>query len=167
MASLSDREVILFNNAGVSSSSGEVPTSFERYGRQRHRLHRGAGSCKGRRTGLLDRRLGRAGNHLQAPDLVRRLILVGTGPRGGQGMANLTPEAQRIFGASYESARASLARRPIQPSEASQAAGRELPEAARIFGKRTAIPRSTTRCRPPRVEAMGKWGIQQRGPTTI
>ena len=31
---------------------------------------------------------------LQAPDLVRRLILVGTGPRGGQGMASLTPEAQ-------------------------------------------------------------------------
>ena len=24
-----EREVILFNNAGVSSSSGEVPTSFE------------------------------------------------------------------------------------------------------------------------------------------
>src|SRR3981189_242238 len=26
------REVILFNNAGVSSSSGEVPTTFERMG---------------------------------------------------------------------------------------------------------------------------------------
>ena len=37
-----DREVILFNNAGVSSSSGEVPTTFEQMG-QRHRLHQGAG----------------------------------------------------------------------------------------------------------------------------
>ena len=27
-----DREVILFNNAGISSSSGEVPTSMEREG---------------------------------------------------------------------------------------------------------------------------------------
>src|ERR1700720_2433597 len=27
-----DREVILFNNAGVSSSSGEVPTTFEQTG---------------------------------------------------------------------------------------------------------------------------------------
>src|SRR4030088_3172666 len=27
-----DREVILFDNAGVSSSSGEVPTTFERMG---------------------------------------------------------------------------------------------------------------------------------------
>src|SRR5207247_8778356 len=28
-----ERDVILFNNAGVSSSSGEVPTSFEHMGR--------------------------------------------------------------------------------------------------------------------------------------
>src|ERR1700710_2359187 len=27
-----DREVILFNNAGVSSSAGEVPTTFEKMG---------------------------------------------------------------------------------------------------------------------------------------
>ena len=30
---------------------------------------------------------------LQAPDLVRKLILVGTGPRGGQGMESLTQAA--------------------------------------------------------------------------
>ena len=30
---------------------------------------------------------------LQAPDLVRKLILVGTGPRGGQGMESLTQVA--------------------------------------------------------------------------
>src|SRR4030088_2286567 len=28
-----EREVILFNNAGIASSSGEVPTSFEQMGR--------------------------------------------------------------------------------------------------------------------------------------
>jgi len=32
MAWLCDREVILFNNAGVASSSGEVPTTFEQMG---------------------------------------------------------------------------------------------------------------------------------------
>src|SRR6202030_1182387 len=37
-----DREVILFNNAGVSNSSGEVPTTFEQMARRRHRLHQGA-----------------------------------------------------------------------------------------------------------------------------
>jgi len=32
------REVILFDNAGVSSSSGEVPTTFEEMGAKRHRF---------------------------------------------------------------------------------------------------------------------------------
>jgi len=39
---------------------------------------------------------------LQAPALVHKLILVGTGPRGGQGMASLTQVAKRIFGAAYD-----------------------------------------------------------------
>jgi pimeloyl-ACP methyl ester carboxylesterase len=39
---------------------------------------------------------------LQVPNLVRKLILVGTGPRGGEGMASLTQVAQRIFGAAYD-----------------------------------------------------------------
>ena len=37
-----DREVILFNNAGVSSSSGEVPTSIEEMAQLRSCLHRRA-----------------------------------------------------------------------------------------------------------------------------
>ncbi|HEY0688138.1 MAG TPA: hypothetical protein VGD71_03785 [Kribbella sp.] len=32
------------------------------------------------------------------PDLVRRLILVGTGPRGGDGMAQLAPDVAPLFG---------------------------------------------------------------------
>jgi pimeloyl-ACP methyl ester carboxylesterase len=39
---------------------------------------------------------------LRAPNLVKRLVLVGTGPRGGEGMATLTPEAQKIFGPTYD-----------------------------------------------------------------
>src|SRR3977135_118355 len=61
---------------------------------------------------------------LQAPDLVRKLVLVGTGPRGGQGMATLTPEAQRIFGATYDPPDEIWLAGFFTPSEASQAAGR-------------------------------------------
>src|SRR5580700_4345288 len=38
---------------------------------------------------------------IDRPDLVRNLILVGTGPRSGEGMASLTREAQEIFEVSY------------------------------------------------------------------
>src|SRR6202049_1902587 len=53
-----DREVILFNNAGVSSSSGDVRAD----GRQRGDLHASAWSEEGGCGRLLDRRHGRAGD---------------------------------------------------------------------------------------------------------
>src|ERR1700694_1020136 len=58
------------------------------------------------------------------PDLVRRLILVGTGPRGGEGMATLTPEAQAVFGATYANPDEVWLGGFFTPTEASQAAGR-------------------------------------------
>ena|ERR1700736_6218354 len=95
-----DREVILFNNAGVSSSSGECHYVREN-GRKRDGLHQGAGSDESQCARLFDWRLYRAENRTSGPDLVRRLVLVGTGPRGSE-VATFTPEAQEIFGATYD-----------------------------------------------------------------
>ena len=58
-----DREVILFNNAGVSSSSGEVPTTFEQMGANAIAFSPRPGFEQGGYARLLDRRHGRAGNH--------------------------------------------------------------------------------------------------------
>ena len=66
---------------------------------------------------------------LQAPDLVRKLILVGTGPRGGQGMESLTQVAKRIFGAAYDPPEHLWLAVLFSPSEAGQAAGQGVPEA--------------------------------------
>src|SRR3979411_2776783 len=63
---------------------------------------------------------------LQAPDLVRRLVLVGTGPRGGEGMATLTPEAQEIFGAAYDDPDHLWLHVHFTHSEKRQDAGREV-----------------------------------------
>jgi pimeloyl-ACP methyl ester carboxylesterase len=64
-----DPEVILFNNAGVSSSSGEVPTTFEEMGANAVAFIKALGLTQ---VDVLGISIG-----------VRRLILVGTGPRGG------------------------------------------------------------------------------------
>ena len=85
-----DREVILFNNAGVSSSSGEVPTTFEQMGANAIAFIKALGL---KQVDLLGFSIGGMVAQeitLQAPDLVRRLIVDGTGPRGGQGMELLT-----------------------------------------------------------------------------
>jgi pimeloyl-ACP methyl ester carboxylesterase len=60
------------------------------------------------------------------PELVRRLILVGTGPRGGEGMVELAPDVAPLFGKVYDPQ--DLMWLPIffSPSKASQAAGRRF-----------------------------------------
>src|SRR5712675_1176598 len=81
-----DREVILFNNAGVSSSSGEVPTTFEQMGANAIAF---SGALGLQQVDVLGFSIGGFVAQeiaLQAPDLVRKLIVDGTGPRGGQGM---------------------------------------------------------------------------------
>src|ERR1700732_1036747 len=121
-----DREVILFNNTGVSSSSGEVPTTFEQMGANAIAFSRALGLNKADVLGFSIGGMVAQEIALQAPDLVRKLILVGTGPRGGQGMESLTQGAQRIFGAAYDPPEHLWLTVLFSPSEAGQAAGLEF-----------------------------------------
>src|SRR6202048_257038 len=89
-----DREVILFNNAGVSSSSGEVPTTFEQMGANAIAFSRALGLTKADMLGFSIGGMIVQEITLQAPDLVRKLVLVGTGPRGGEGMESMTLVSQ-------------------------------------------------------------------------
>jgi pimeloyl-ACP methyl ester carboxylesterase len=75
-----DREVILFNNAGVSSSSGEVPTTFEEMGANAIAFIKALGLKQVDVLGFSIGGFVAQEITLQAPELVRRLVLVGTGP---------------------------------------------------------------------------------------
>jgi pimeloyl-ACP methyl ester carboxylesterase len=157
-----EREVILFNNAGVSSSSGEVPTSIEGMAANAIAFIGALGLSK---VDVLGFSIGGfvaqeiAG---QAPGLVRKLILVGTGPRGGEGMASLTPEAQQIFGASYEDPDHLWLAVHFTRSEASQAAGRSFLMRFRLR-RENRDPEVNEQVAPAQLEAIGKWGFQFDG----
>jgi len=72
-----DREVILFNNAGVSSSSGEVPSTIEKMGDNAVAFIK---ALRLRKVDVLGFSIGGFVAQeiaLQAPDLVRRLVLAG------------------------------------------------------------------------------------------
>ncbi len=115
-----DHEVILFDNAGVGASGGETPYTVVEM------THHCVAFCRAlglKATHVVGFSLGGmiaqqlAQDH---PHLVQRLILLGTGPRGGEDMTftELSPEEQAdpvafLLGAFFS------------PSEASQAAGRE------------------------------------------
>ena len=154
-----DREVILFNNAGISSSSGKVPTTIDEMGANAIAFIRALGLDK---VDVLGFSIGGTVAQeitLQAPDLVRKLILVGTGPRGGTGMETLTLEAQAIFGKQYDPPETLWLSVHFTPSEQSQAAGRRFLSRMRArVDKRD--PEVDENVAPAQIEALGKWGVQ-------
>jgi pimeloyl-ACP methyl ester carboxylesterase len=157
-----DREVILFDNAGVSSSSGKVPTTFEEMGANGIAFIE---ALKLKQVDVLGFSIGGMVAQeiaLQAPDLVRKLILVGTGPRGGEGMATLTQVAQRIFGAVYDPPEHLWLAVLFSPSEAGRAAGMEFLKRKHLR-RQGRDPEVNDKVSPAQIEAMDKWGVQQKG----
>ncbi len=159
----SEREVILFNNAGVSSSSGEVPTSVEQMAANAVSFIKALGLAKVDVLGFSIGGFVAQEITLEAPDLVRRLVLVGTGPRGGEGMATLTPEAQEIFGATYDEPDHLWLRVHFTRSEKSQAAGREFLKRFRLRAENR-DPEVNGKVAPAQIEAIGKWGASREKP---
>jgi pimeloyl-ACP methyl ester carboxylesterase len=151
------REVILFNNAGISTTSGETPSSVEEMAANAAAFIKALGLTK---VDVLGFSLGgfvAQALALAEPGLVRRLVLVGTGPRGGEGMASLTPEAQAIFGATYANPDEVWLGGFFTPSEASQTAARAF---LKRFRRRTEgrDPEIVEPVAQAQLEALGKWG---------
>jgi len=96
------------------------------------------------------------------PGLVRRLILVGTGPRGGEGMATLTPEAQAVFGSTYANPDELWLGVFFTPTEASQAAGRSFLRRfrLRVVDRDPEVDESVA---PAQIDAIGRWGAPRAG----
>jgi len=158
-----DREVILFDNAGISSSSGEVPNSIEEMAANAEAFIRAIGLTQ---VDVLGFSLGGFVAQelaLAQPELVRRLILLGTGPRSGEGMASLTPEAKRIFGARYDDPDHLWLKVFFSPSEVSQTAGRAYLKRfrLRLDGR---DPEVSEKVGPAQLEALTKWGTPQENP---
>src|SRR6202030_1176130 len=158
-----DREVILFNNAGVSSSSGEVSATFEQMAADAITFIKALGLKQVDLFGFSIGGMVVQEITLQAPHLVRRLIVDGAGPRGGQGMELIAQATRRLFGPHpHDPPESVWLAVKFSPSAAGQAAGRE-------FLKRTHLrregrdPAVNDQVSPAPVEALGKWGVQQKG----
>jgi pimeloyl-ACP methyl ester carboxylesterase len=155
-----DREVILFNNAGVSSSSSNVPGTVAKMGTNAITFIR---ALELKQVDVLGFSIGGLVAQeitLQAPELVRRLVLVGTGPRAGENMDTGTPEGKEIFGASYKNPDDLWLRVQFTPSEASQAKGREF---IKRFRQRieNRDPEVTQEAALAQRAAIGEWGTKR------
>jgi pimeloyl-ACP methyl ester carboxylesterase len=129
-----DREVILFNNAGIASSTGTTPDTIEQTARDTETFIDAIGLDT---VDLLAHSMGGLIAQQVAfdrPELVRRLVLVGTGPRGGEGIGETPPETRALFFKTYEHQEEMWLPILFAPSETSQAAGRAF--LARIMARK-------------------------------
>jgi pimeloyl-ACP methyl ester carboxylesterase len=114
-----DHDVILFNNAGVASSGGEPPGTVAEMTRHALAFCDALGLKKFNIVGFSLGGMIAQQLTLGHPDRVNRIILLGTGPRGGEGMAftELSSE-ERADPVQF------LLAAFFAPTDASQAAGR-------------------------------------------
>src|SRR6202034_1849809 len=97
-----DREVILCDNAGVASSGGIVPDTIEAMARDAITFTDALGLTTIDVVGHSMGGLVAQEVALARPDLVRRLVLVGTGPRGGEGIGARPDWVGKLFTMKYE-----------------------------------------------------------------
>lgn len=121
------REVILFESAGLGRSTGEVPRTVQ--GMTAHFLAF-ADALGLREVDLLGFSLGGMVAQqaaLEHPSLIRRMLLVGTGPEGGEDIMHVEkPELGRIFADASLSGYERLVRLFFTPTDASRKAGQEF-----------------------------------------
>ena len=123
-----DREVILFNNTGVASSSGIVPDTIEAMARDAITFTDALGLTTVDVVGHSMGGLVAQEVALARPDLVRRLVLAGTGPRGGEGIGARPGWVGELFTRKYQRQEDMWLPILFAPTRTSQAAGRAYVE---------------------------------------
>src|SRR6202051_376256 len=155
-----EREVIIFNNAGVASSTGEAPTTFAGMAKNAEAFIDGLGLTKIDLLGFSIGGMVAQQITLDRPELVHKLILVGTAPRNhdaGNGQGHITPETAAIFGATYHPPENLWLKVFFTDSEKSQAAGRKF---LKRYSSRTENRDAPINDKdaPAQIPAVGHWG---------
>ncbi|CAM4094729.1 Tat (twin-arginine translocation) pathway signal sequence [Pedobacter westerhofensis] len=151
-----DREVIIFDNAGVAASEGQTPDNIAAMANDAlsfiHALELKKIDLFGFSIGgMVAQQV-----TLDEPELIRRLILVGTGPRGGEGMQDYTPEVWAMFKKKYEHADELLLDTFFTTSASSQKAGRAY--LSRIRARVNKEPELAATVVPAQLSAIFGWG---------
>jgi pimeloyl-ACP methyl ester carboxylesterase len=156
------REVILTDNAGVGLSTGQAPDTVAGMAHDAGSLIDALGLDEVDLFGFSMGGYVAQQIAVDRPGLVRRLILVGTGPRGGEDMGQLAADVAPLFGKVYDSQ--DLMWLPIffSPSEASQAAGRRFLDRIRARTDDRDVPVSQATV-AAHLEAAREWGAAAPG----
>lgn len=157
-----DREVIIFDNAGIASTDGEVADTIKGIAATALNFIDALGLIE---IDLFAFSMGSfVGQQitLDRPGLVRKLILVGSGPRGGEGLATFSPEVWAMLTKEYAKPDELLLETFFSPTETSQAAGWKFLGRirARVIDRDISINEKVV---PAQLAAIAEWGAPAEG----
>jgi pimeloyl-ACP methyl ester carboxylesterase len=153
-----DRPVVLVDYRGAGRSGGRTPDSMSGLARDIIAFIRTLGAQQVDVFGFSIGGMVAQQVALDAPHLVRRLILVGTGPAEGEGIGQFTPEVVEIVSrpGGTEVERSAL-ETFFSPTETSQAAGKAW--LARIAERKSdREPPASAQVATAQLAALAKWG---------
>lgn len=152
-----DRPVVLVDYRGVGRSSGQTPESMQGMGRDIIALLHALGARQVDVFGFSIGGMVAQQIALDAPKLVRRLVLAGTGPSGGEGMAAFTPQVQEIVRRPNSTAAERMLELFFSPTATSQAAGKAW--VARIAARKVdREPAASPQVAAAQLAALKAWG---------
>jgi len=158
-----EREVILFDNRGIGSSTGKTPDSIQAMATDALAFVDALGL---KQIDLLGFSIGGMVAQqmvLDRPKLVRHLILAGTGPEGGEGIdiVGLPPSSEVLANAALSHFDRQQ-RLFFTPTETSQAAGRAFFD-RKQWRKDDREPEATAAVAKAQTIAIKSWGVQKKG----
>lgn len=152
-----DRPVVLVDYRGVGRSGGETPDSIPGLASDIIAFIRTLGVETVDLFGFSIGGMVAQQVALDAPALVRRILLVGTGPAGGEGMQEFSPQVLEIVNRPNSTAGDRMLELFFSPTPTSQAAGKAWLE--RIAARQTdREPESKPQVAQAQLAALTEWG---------
>ncbi|BAV04900.1 Pimeloyl-ACP methyl ester carboxylesterase [Filimonas lacunae] len=156
-----EREVIIFNNKGIASTDGEPPHTIAEIAHDAIAFIDALGLKQIDLFGFSMGSFVAQQVAVNRPNLVRKIILVGSGPRGGVDLETFSPAVWALFDKPYAQPDELLLDTFFAPTDSSQAAGRLFLDRIRAREDRDAP--ISDKVIPAQLAAIGEWGKKQEG----
>ncbi|WP_295721710.1 alpha/beta hydrolase [Mucilaginibacter sp.] len=156
-----DRDLIIFNNKGVAGSEGVPPGTIAEIAKDARDFIAALGLKKIDILGFSMGSYIAQQVAIDQPELVNRVILAGSGPRGGEGLETFSPEIWALFDKQYNTPDELLLDVFFSPTASSQKAGWDYLNRIRSRAEKDSA--HGDHVIPSQVAAIGEWGKKSEG----
>jgi pimeloyl-ACP methyl ester carboxylesterase len=156
-----EHELIIFDNKGVAGSEGEPPHTIAEIARDAQDFIAALGLQKINILGFSMGSFVAQQVAIDQPELVNRVILVGSGPKGGEDLETFSPEVWALFDKPYNAPDELLLDTFFSPTATSQKAGWAYLNRVRSRAEKDAAHSDLVI--PSQIAAIGEWGKKREG----